>query len=79
MENKKINDWNEDFKHEMLKRSKEFTEGTVKTYTWEETKQAAIDRVAAKRVDTKKYCGTIKLQEDPLVIQQEMREEWNNR
>jgi hypothetical protein len=48
MENKKINDWNEDFEHEMLKRSKEFAEETVKTYTWEETKQAAIDRVTAK-------------------------------
>lgn len=79
MKNKKINDWNEDFAHEMLKRSKEFAEGTVKTYTWEETKQAAIDRAAAKGVDTKKYCGTIKLDEDPLSIQQQMRQEWNNR
>jgi hypothetical protein len=29
-----------------------------------------------KGVDTKKYCGTIKLQEDPLTIQKKMRDEW---
>jgi hypothetical protein len=27
-------------------------------------------------VNTKKYCGTIKLKKDPLVIQQQMRNEW---
>ena len=31
---------------------------------------------AAKGVDTKKYCGTIKLKEDPLTIQKKMRDEW---
>jgi hypothetical protein len=30
----------------------------------------------AKGVDTKKYCGTIKLKEDPLEIQKKMRDEW---
>ena len=30
----------------------------------------------AKGVDTKKYCGTIKLKEDPLAIQKKMRDEW---
>ena len=29
-----------------------------------------------KGVDTKKYCGVIKLKEDPLVIQKKMRDEW---
>jgi hypothetical protein len=29
-----------------------------------------------KGVNTKKYCGTIKLKEDPLVIQKQMRDEW---
>jgi hypothetical protein len=29
-----------------------------------------------KGVDTKKYCGTIKLKEDPLAIQKKMRDEW---
>ena len=27
-------------------------------------------------VNTKKYCGTIKLKEDPLTIQKKMRDEW---
>ena len=27
-------------------------------------------------VDTLKYCGTIKLKEDPLVIQKKLRNEW---
>jgi len=31
---------------------------------------------AVKGVDTKKYCGTIKLKEDPLAIQKKMRDEW---
>jgi hypothetical protein len=30
----------------------------------------------SKGVDTKKYCGVIKLKEDPLVIQKKMRDEW---
>jgi len=29
-----------------------------------------------KGVNTKKYCGTIKLNEDPLSIQKKMRDEW---
>lgn len=32
--------------------------------------------VASKGVDTKKYCGVIKLTENPLVIQKELRDEW---
>jgi hypothetical protein len=31
---------------------------------------------SSKGVDTKKYCGTIKLKEDPLAIQKKMRDEW---
>lgn len=27
-------------------------------------------------VDTKKYCGVLKLKEDPLIIQKKMRDEW---
>ena len=30
----------------------------------------------SKGVNTKKYCGTVKLQEDPLAIQKKMRDEW---
>lgn len=29
-----------------------------------------------KGVDTRKYCGIIKLKEDPLIIQRRMRDEW---
>ena len=29
-----------------------------------------------KGVNTKKYCGVIKLKEDPLEIQKKMRDEW---
>jgi hypothetical protein len=31
---------------------------------------------AVKGIDTSKYCDTIKLSIDPLVIQEEMRNEW---
>jgi hypothetical protein len=27
-------------------------------------------------VDTEKYCGTIKLKKDPVIIQKELRDEW---
>lgn len=29
-----------------------------------------------KGVDTKKFCGVIKLKEDPLAIQKRLRDEW---
>lgn len=29
-----------------------------------------------KGVDTKKYCGVLKLKEDPLTIQKKLRDEW---
>lgn len=32
--------------------------------------------VSMKGVDTKKYCGVIKLAKDPLVIQNQLRDEW---
>jgi hypothetical protein len=32
--------------------------------------------VSSKGVDTKKYCGVIKLSKDPLVIQKQLRDEW---
>jgi hypothetical protein len=38
---------------------------------------AISDRLRVnKGVNTRKYCGTIKLLEDPLVIQKKMRDEW---
>ena len=35
-----------------------------------------LDRLPAKGVNTKKYCGVLKLKEDPLDIQKKMRNEW---
>ncbi len=29
-----------------------------------------------KKLDAKKYCGVIKLKEDPLIIQKRLRDEW---
>lgn len=39
---------NESFVEELITRSKSFADGTAKTFTWEETKQAGIDRVYEK-------------------------------
>jgi hypothetical protein len=47
--NTRENDWDEDFLKEMNDRSKSFKSGKAKSYTWEETKQAAIERVKAKK------------------------------
>jgi len=47
--NTEENDWNETFVKELDKRSKSFINGTPKTYTWEETKQAALKKVQSKR------------------------------
>ncbi len=43
------NDFDEDFFKELDRRSKSFEDGTAKTYTWEETKKAAIESVYGKR------------------------------
>ncbi len=47
--NTAANNWDQDFSIEMNRRSKSFVDGTAKTYTWEETKQAAIERVKLKK------------------------------
>ncbi len=43
------NNWDEDFVKELKRRSKRFSSGNSKTYSWEETKQAAIKRAKEKR------------------------------
>ena len=35
-----------------------------------------LNRLSAPGVDTKKFCGVIKLKEDPMMIQKRMRDEW---
>jgi hypothetical protein len=39
------NNWDEGFIKELERRSKSFVNGTAKTFSWEETKQAAIQKV----------------------------------
>ncbi len=41
--------WDEEFIKELDRRTKSFLDGTAKTYTWEETKQAGIERVKSKK------------------------------
>ncbi len=47
--NTKENEWDESFVKELNRRSKSFINGTAQTYTWEETKQAALKRVQSKK------------------------------
>lgn len=47
--NTAANDWDDNFMKEMEGRSKSFINGTAKTYSWEETKQAAINKVKFKK------------------------------
>lgn len=47
--NTAANDWDDNFMKEMEGRSKNFINGTAKTYSWEETKQAAINKVKFKK------------------------------
>jgi hypothetical protein len=43
------NDWDEDFVKELEERSKRAAKGITKTYSWEETKKAAVDKLKSKR------------------------------
>jgi hypothetical protein len=36
-----------------------------------------IKAISSKGVDTRKYCGVIKLSKDPLAIQKEGKDEWS--
>lgn len=47
--NTKENDWDGTFARELDKRRKSFINGSAKTYTWEETKKAALKRVQSKK------------------------------
>ena len=53
---------------------------TLKRGATKEYIQKLLDRIAQEMhptgVNTEKYCGTIKLKEDPLTIQKRMRDEW---
>lgn len=43
------NDWDADFEKTLNRRSKEVADGSAKTYTWDETKAAAIGKAKAKK------------------------------
>lgn len=43
------NDWAEDFVAELNSRSQSVTDGTANTYSWEETKAAAAEKLASKQ------------------------------
>jgi len=40
-------------------------------------KQLLADRQTKKGFDAKKFCGVLRVEEDALVIQQRLRDEWN--
>lgn len=42
----------------------------------EEIEKALSNMKGKKKFDAYKYCGAIKLNEDPLEIQKRMRDEW---
>ncbi len=39
-------------------------------------KELLADRQNKKKFDAKKFCGALKFEEDGLVIQQKLRDEW---
>ena len=41
-----------------------------------EIEEALSKLKSRKKFDAYKYCGTVKLKEDPLEIQKRMRDEW---
>ncbi len=42
----------------------------------EEINKQLSQTPSRKQLDAKKYCGVIKLKEDPLTIQKKLRDEW---
>lgn len=41
-----------------------------------EIEEALLKLKSKKKFDAYKYCGTVKLKEDPLEIQKRLRDEW---
>ena len=49
------------------------------TITRKDQKQAytkKLNRITLKGLDAKKYCGKLKIEENPLKIQERLRDEW---
>jgi hypothetical protein len=47
--NTEENEWDETFINELSKRSKSFRDGSAKTYTWEETRRAALKKAQSRK------------------------------
>jgi hypothetical protein len=47
--NTEANNWDEELVKELGRRSKTFADGSAKMYSWQETKQAAMNKVKAKK------------------------------
>ena len=43
------NDWDDAFLNKLMQRSKSFKDGSAKTFSWEETKKAAINKAKNKK------------------------------
>jgi hypothetical protein len=43
----------------------------------EQINQKLSQMPSRKKLDAKKYCGVIRLKEDPLIIQKKLRDEWD--
>ena len=61
-----------------VKLKKDFNMVTVikKGSNKKEIEEALSKLRSTKKFDAYKYCGTVKLNEDPLEIQKKMRDEW---
>jgi hypothetical protein len=46
------------------------------TFDKEYIKKTLSNLQLSGKFNSKKYCGKIKLQEDPMIIQKNMRDEW---
>lgn len=47
--NTPLNDWDDDFIKELERRSKSFTDGTAKIYSWEETREVARKHLKSRK------------------------------
>ncbi len=41
-----------------------------------ESYKKKLESIKSKGIKAKKYCGKIKLKQDPVIIQKELRDEW---
>ncbi len=49
---------------------------TIKREDQKQTYIKKLNKIVLKGLDAKKYCGKLKIKEDPLKIQKRLRNEW---